>query len=214
VQHLITAELGTLIKTNRKNKENAMKNISQTNFSFLTKAAMRILLGLALRLGTGTNVHAQDQIAGGTISGSGSGPYKYSLSFSDDDSATSPIGSVWYAWVPGQFFLPGSPTSASAPVGWTVTIFANSVQYVANSSRYDITAGYPLSGFGFQATFSPAQLATAVNSGESVAYSGGLFSYGGNTFTVQAVPEPSGQMLLLAGVTTLWLIRSRKLRTA
>jgi hypothetical protein len=191
-----------------------MKNISHTNFSFLTIATTRILLGCVLALGTATYVHAQGQIASGTIGGSGSGSYVYSLTFSDDASATSPVGSVWYAWVPGQFFLPGTPTSASAPAGWTATIFNNSVQYVANSPANDIAAGQSLSGFGYQATFSPAQLAAAANSGQSDAYSVGLFSDAGNIFVVQAVPEPSGQMLLLAGATTLWLIHRRKLRTA
>ena len=193
-----------------------MKNISQMNFIFLTNATTRILLGLVLALGTATYVHAQGQIASGTIGSSGSGPYAYNLTFSDAAGATSPIGSIWYSWIPGEFFLPGTPTSASAPAGWAATIFANSVQYVANSSANDITAGQSLSGFGFQATFSPAQVAAAANSGESVAYSGGLFSDAGDTFTVtvQPVPEPSGQLLLLSGVATLWLIRRSKLRTA
>jgi hypothetical protein len=105
------------------------------------------------------------------------------------------------------------PTSASTPAGWTATITANSVKYVADSSTNDIAAGQSLSGFGYQATFSPTQLAAATNSGLAVAYSGGLFSDSGNTFTVQAVPEPSGQMLLLSGMIAVWLIR-RKLQTA
>ncbi len=54
----------------------------------------------------------------------------------------------------------------------------------------------------------------AANSGESVAYSGGIESDGGETFTVtiQPVPEPSGQMLFLSSAAILWLIRSSKLR--
>jgi hypothetical protein len=191
-----------------------MKNISQVNFNFLTTAATRILLGLVLALGTDTFVHAQGQIASGTIGSSGAGPFSYSLTFSDAAGATSPVGSVWYSWIPGQFFLPGTPTSASAPAGWTATIFNNSVQFVASSPGNDIAAGQSLSGFGYQATFSPAQLAAAANSGESDAYSAGLFSDAGNIFVVQAVPEPSGQMLLLAGATALWLIHRRKLRTS
>jgi hypothetical protein len=191
-----------------------MKNISHTNFSFLTTAATRILLGFVLAVGIATFAHAQGQIASGTIGSSGAGPYTYNLTFSDSASATSPVGSVWYSWIPGQFFLPGTPTSASAPAGWTATIFLNSVQFVASSPANDITAGQSLSGFGYQATFSPAQLAAAANSGQSDAYSAGLFSDGGDIFVVQAVPEPSGQMLLLAAATTLWLIRRRKLRTA
>lgn len=193
-----------------------MKNKLQSPFTWLASATARILLGSVLVFGTATFVHAQGQIASGTISGSGSGPYTYDLTFSDGASATSPIGSVWYSWIPGQFFLPSTPTGASAPAGWTASIVANSIQYVADSPANDIAAGQSLSGFSYQATFSPAQLAAAANSGESVAYSGGIQSDAGNTFTVtvQPVPEPSGRLLLFFAVAILWLIRGRQLRTA
>ena len=156
--------------------------------------------------------HAQGEIASGTIIGSGSGPYSYSLSFSDAPGATSPIGSVWYAWVPGSFFLPGAPTSVSAPAGWSATISGNSVQYVASSSANFIAPGASLSGFGYQANFSPAQLAAAPNSGESVAYSAGLFSDGGYTFVVQVVPEPGPATLLLVALG-LWLVHQQQRQT-
>lgn len=179
-------------------------------------AAGRILLGLMLVAGTAASVHAQGQLASGTVSGSGSGPYTYSLSFSDGASATSPIGSIWYAWIPGFFYLPGVPTSVSAPPGWTATIVANSIQYAATSPADDITAGSTLSGFGFQAAFSPAQLAAAPNSGLSVAYSGGIELDPGNTFTVEpaVVPEPSTLALLLCGATGLCVVGRRRLLRA
>lgn len=164
-----------------------MKHESQSTLTRLTgpvTTAGSIFLGLVLVAGSATSVHAQGQIASGLISSSGSGPYSYSLTFDNAPDATSPIGSVWYAWVPGLLYLPGTPTSASAPAGWTATIFGNSVQFVATSAADDIAAGSSLSGFSYQAAFSPAQLEAAPNSGVSVAYSGGLFSDSGNTFTV------------------------------
>ena len=191
-----------------------MNGIAQSTLSTSTStaaAATRIVLGLMLAAGTALSVHAQGQIASGTVSGSGSGPYTYSLSFADAAGATSPIGSVWYAWVPGSFYLPGVPTSASVPAGWTANISSDSVQFVANSAANDITPGHSLSGFGYQASFSPAQLAAAPNSGVSVAYSGGIFSDSGDTFTVASVvPEPSAQMLLIPGASALWLVVRRK----
>lgn len=191
-----------------------MKNIMESPFTRLATVTTRIFLGSVLAFGTATLVHAQGEIASGTISGSGSGPYAYDLTFSDAAGATSPIGSVWYAWIPGQFFLPGVPTTVSAPAGWSATVVANSIQFAADSPADYITAGESLSGFGYHATFSPTQLAAAANSGESVAYSGGIESDGGETFTVtiQPVPEPSGQMLFLSSAAILWLIRSSKLR--
>ncbi|HLH55667.1 MAG TPA: PEP-CTERM sorting domain-containing protein [Verrucomicrobiae bacterium] len=153
----------------------------------------------------------QGQIATGTLSSSGAGPYSYLLTFSDAAGATSPIGSVWYAWVPGSFYLPAVPTSASSPAGWTATISANSIQYVANSAANDILPGHTLSGFGYLANFTPAQLNAAPNSGVSVAYSGGLFSDGGYTFTVtQAVPEPSALGLLVIGCGLLTRFRGKR----
>jgi hypothetical protein len=171
-------------------------------------------LTLIIAAGAATMALGQGEIASGTISGSGAGPYTYDLSFSDGSGASSPIGSVWYSWIPGQFFLPADPTSASAPAGWTASIVNNSIQFVASSSAFDILAGQSLSGFSYQATFSPAQLAAAPNSGESVAYSAGLFSDGGDTFTVSATPEPSSLVLLVSGVAGLCLLGRRKLSAA
>lgn len=179
-----------------------------------TTGAAGVFLAFLLAAGTATSVHAQGQIANGTVSGAGSGPYTYSLSFSDAANATAPIGSVWYAWVPGGFFLPAAPTSASAPPGWTANISSQSIQFVASSAANDITAGSSLSGFSYHATFSPAQLAAAPSSGLSVAYSGGLFSDSGNTFTVAAVPEPSTLVLLIPGAIGLCLVGRRKPRAA
>jgi hypothetical protein len=182
----------------------------------IAAAAWRILLGLILVAGTAASVHAQGQIGSGTISGSGSGPYTYSLSFGDAAGATSPIGSVWYGWTAsGGDFLPGVPTSASAPAGWLATVSGRSVQFTATSPANDITAGGSLSGFGYQATFSPAQLAAAPNAALTVAYSAGLFSDAGDPFTVTAVvPEPSALALLLCGAIGLCWAGRRRLRVA
>jgi hypothetical protein len=193
-----------------------MKNALQSKLirSRGITAAGRILLGSMLVVGTATSVHAQGLIASGTVSGSGSGPYTYDLSFSDAGNSLSPVGSVWYAWVPGAFYLPGVPTSASAPAGWTATVVGNSIQFVATSPANDITAGSTLSGFTYEAAFSPAQLAAAANSGLSVAYSGGIESGASSVFTVETVPEPSTLALLICGATGLCLLGRRRLRAA
>jgi hypothetical protein len=123
---------------------------------------------------------------------------------------------VWYGWTTSGFFLPGNPTSASAPSGWTAALSGNSVQYTANSPASYIPIGGTLSGFGYHAAFSPAQLAAAPNSGLSEAYAAGLFTDGGNIFTVQivAVPEPSTLTLLVCGAIGLCLVGHRRLRAA
>jgi len=181
-----------------------LKLLAATGFRVCVIALLGTLLAGALN----QSARAQGQLASGTVIGSGTGPYTYSLTFSDAAGATSPIGSVWYAWVPGSDFLPGSPTSESTPTGWTATVASGtpgySIQFKASSSAYYIPAGGSLSGFGYQAGFSPAQLAATANSGESVAYSAALFSDPGYTFTVLGVPEPSTTLLLLIP-GLLWL---------
>jgi hypothetical protein len=112
--------------------------------------------------------------------------------------------------VPGAFYLPGPPISTTVPGGWTANISGHSIQFVANSPADDIKPGQSLSGFGYEAHFTPAQLAAAPKSGLSVAYSGALFSDTGNYFSVQTVPEPSTLLLLLCGAAGLWAVRRPK----
>lgn len=198
-----------------------MKIQSQSIFSRVTSIAAgagSVFLGLMLAAGVATSAHAQGEIATGTVSGSGTGPYTYDLTFGASPSSLSPVGSVWYAWVPGFFYLPGVPItgSAHAPSGWTATIFANSVQFAANSPANAIPIGQTLSGFSYQANFTPAQLAGTANSGRSVAYAGGIETDPGFTFTVQTVtvPEPSTFALIAAASAGLLLANRRKLWAA
>lgn len=193
-----------------------MKTTTEPTRSNLTILIAKGMITSLLILTATTQLgRAQGQLGSGTIVGSGSGPYTYDLTFSDAGGATNSIGSVWYAWVPGGFFLPSAPTTVSAPAGWTATIAngvtGSSIQFVASLAANNIAAGSSLSGFSYTATFSPAQLAAAANSGESVAYHAGLFSDAGNTFTVQAVPEPSAALLLLAS-GLVWASGRRALR--
>ena len=178
------------------------------------RAAGTFFLGLILAATT-FSAHGQGEIASGTLSSSGSGPFSYSLTFSDAAGATAPIGSIWYSWTattPPFFYLPGTPSSASAPAGWTASIQSSSIQFTANSPANDIQPGNSLSGFGFQATFTPAQVASAAHSGLSVAYSGGIEAppdSAGYTFTVAAVPEPGSLALMLAGAGA-WAVSRRR----
>jgi len=183
----------------------------------ITTSALKTLLIVMLAAGTSFSVRAQGDAPTGTVSGSGTGPYDFVLSFGDGASATAPIGSVWYAWIPGAFYLPAAPTTVSAPAGWTATIAnapsggMSSIKFVASSATDYIMPGHSLSGFGFTATFSPAQLAAAPNSGVSYAYTGALFSDAGQQFTVQAVPEPSTLALLIVGAIGFLLAGRRRL---
>jgi len=163
---------------------------------------------MALALGGSLSLQAQTINASGQVSGvlSSPGVYHYTLTISEGLGTTTPIGSIWYAWVPGAFYLPSAPTSASGPAGWTANIFANSIQFSANSTASDIAPGTSRT-FDYFASFSPAQLAAAPNSGVSFAYAGAVdASSPSELFTVQLVPEPS---IAAFGLLGLFLIRRR-----
>jgi hypothetical protein len=182
-----------------------------------TIAVGKLFLGLLLAAGTAGSVQAQNILASGQLSAvaGGGGTWDYTMIISDSPSATSAIGSFWYAWIPGQFYLPTSPSSASGPTGWTANIVpsggASSIQFVASSSSYDINPGSSMT-FQFVSTDTPATLAgdaaptyPTTPIGTTVAYGAGLFSSPSETFVVNSVPEPSTLALAVAGCFGLWV---------
>lgn len=174
-------------------------------------------MALALAGLGSARVWAQD-VPSGTVGGFGSGPlYTYDLTFSDGASADSPIGSVWYGWVfPVYNYLPGTPTTATAPTGWTAQISNNSIEFYANSPFNYIQPGGSLSGFSYTATFMPSTLASDSLAAYSYAYSGGIESDAGVFFSVTtvSVPEPSTAALFAMGALGLGLARWRRLPPA
>jgi hypothetical protein len=190
-------------------KENAMKITLQL-------ASTRVFLNLLIAMGTASATFAQET---GTAQLSGvfnAGVYDYTITLHNTSATT--IGTFWYAWIPGYFFLPSTPASATAPAGWTATIFSSySIEYTANAPANYLGAGGSLN-FQFTSTDTPAAL--AANSphdpsypvGTSYLYSGGPFSDAGYQFVVQSVPEPSPLGLLLAGFLGLALAGWRRLQ--
>jgi hypothetical protein len=167
---------------------------------------LRFAVALAVGAASISSSRAQGIVASGQITATGSGPFNYSLTVSNSGSATSPIGSFWYAWIPGQFYLPTVPSSAHAPAGWTDSIVGDSIQFIASSSANYIAPGSSLGGFGFTSTDTPAAIGGNAPAypgtpvGTTVAYAAGLFSLPSETFVfTSVVPEPSAMSLLLAG---------------
>lgn len=185
------------------------------SLQFRSSRKSGILLAVVLAGFSAARVWAQADVPSGTISGSGSGPYIYTLSFSDGASATSPIGSIWYGWVPNIDYLPGVPTSASTPSGWSYTISGASIEFYANSASSYIQPGHSLSGFSYMASFSPSTLASDPYGAYSYSYTAGIESDSGRFFSVTtaAVPEPSAAALFAMSALGLGLARWRKLRT-
>lgn len=167
--------------------------------------------GLALVLaGAGFKAQAQGVLASGQITGIPFGlNYDYSMTVSNSGTATSAIGSFWYAWTPGQFYLPSIPSNPFAPSGWTATTSGHSIQFTALSSGLYILPGSSLSGFGFTSADTPAQLAGNATAqgfpstpvGTTVAYPQSYFISPSQTFVfTTTVPEPSALALLGLGL--------------
>jgi hypothetical protein len=139
--------------------------------------------------------------------------YDYTLTLFNTSSSVS-LGSFWYSWTPNIspfFYLPSTPTSASAPVGWTANVDANSIQYSGNSGVF-LAPGQSIN-FHYVATFSPAQLTG--DAGYSYVYSGGIEGDPGAFVNVQTVaaPEPSSLGLVAAGLFASW-VAARKWKPA
>jgi hypothetical protein len=138
----------------------------------------------------------------------GSLVYHYDISVTD--TGTTNIGTFWFAWIPGEDFLPHAPQSEGNPTGWGSVptgggIYDGSaIQWVASSNA--ITPGHTLDGFAFTSSDSPTVLAgkspfypttdilTSFVYAEAPEAPGDL----GSRFTVAAVPTTAATTTTLA----------------
>jgi hypothetical protein len=153
----------------------------------------------------------------GTITTVSTSPnFTYAMTIKDASDATEPIGTVWFAWVPGEDFLTTSPLSETSPAGWNVNAITHggpsdgyAIQWLASSAASDIPAGGSLSGFGFTTADSPASIAgkspfyptTPVLT--TFAYSAAPFSDAGTQFAVTPVPEPASLAVAVLPIAML-----------
>jgi hypothetical protein len=164
--------------------------------------------------------HAQSaENAAGVVIGTnlGGGEFHYNVILTNDssaDNANTTIGTFWFSWAPHEEFMEATPTNILTPTGWTALITGNTgptdgagIQFV-NMNGDLLHAGQSLSGFQFNSTESPAQLAAPSSFFEheietqSAAYIGAPFSdttTAGDVFTLSVqndggttTPTPPG----------------------
>lgn len=88
--------------------------------------------------------------------------YHYSLTL--NNIGTTNLGTFWFAWVPGEDFMPTSPTNITSPADWAPTIVNTgtgdgyAILWIADSNT-TLAPGASLSGFEFDSTTTPQQMA-------------------------------------------------------
>jgi hypothetical protein len=124
------------------------------------KKIMSLLLGIVLATGV-----LAAPLSAGTIDATGvmtSKPdganFDYTITLTN--TGTDSIGTFWFSWLPGEGFLPHTPTSLISPPGWSeiLTNGNGSIQWDANSHAADLAPGKSLV-YGFTSPDSPSVLA-------------------------------------------------------
>jgi hypothetical protein len=88
------------------------------------------------------------------------GEFQYNITL--NNTGAVPIGVFWFSWVPGAGFLSATPTNIMSPSGWTNNLTNSDAAIMWMTSSNSLAGGGMLTGFSFDSTETPAQLAGAV----------------------------------------------------
>ena len=64
--------------------------------------------------------------------------FKYDITLTNSAASNAPIGTFWYAWIPGEDFLATSPISVTPPTGWVDNITHTTWEHPAGRLRHSI----------------------------------------------------------------------------
>jgi Ca2+-binding RTX toxin-like protein len=152
--------------------------------------------------------------ASATIAATQLGPSSYQYTVTLDDTGSTTIGTFWFGWVPGEDFLDSSPSSVTAPAGWTdhITNMGSNdgfaIEWTASSPSSDLAPGGSLTGFSFISSESPSSLFgdshffPGTPELTSFVYSGAPFSDAGFQFVVEPMRQPPSPNFLVLDTTT------------
>ena len=88
------------------------------------------------------------------------GEYQYNITL--NNTGMAPIGVYWFSWVPGAGFLSPQPTNVMSPSGWTEQLTNTGAAILWMSSSSSLAGGGKLTGFSFDSTETPAEIAGTI----------------------------------------------------
>jgi len=151
-------------------------------------------------------------------------PTTWQYSFTLTDTGTTPIGTFWFSWLPGQGYMQTAPLSAVAPTGWVATTTNGTAIGDGFSERWVDTAGalmpgQSITGLSFVSSTTPGEIA-----GPSP-FHGGIPELTSDVYmgaplvgpdapllvtaAPAATPEPSSVVLILSVGVVLLIVKSR-----
>jgi hypothetical protein len=84
------------------------------------------------------------------------GLFQYNLTL--NNTGTTTIGTFWFSWIPGRGFLSVTPTNVLSPADWG-DVLTNGGDAIRWTTSTLLAAGASVTGFTFDSTETPAQLA-------------------------------------------------------
>jgi hypothetical protein len=155
------------------------------------------------------------EIGTATISSAKIRPGNFQHTLTLNDTGTTNLGTFWFAWVPGDNFMPVSPANFTSAAGWQAIITTGgpsngfAIPWTAQAPVDDLGAGSSLAGFSFHSTLTLAQLESpsAGDPADPVAtafiYSGAPFSDAGFQLVAQAAAAQPANFIMSALATAV-----------
>ncbi len=185
------------------------------------------ILGL-LGLGGASSLKAGSILATADITPTKIGPSLYQYDVTLHNTGSTNIGTFWFGWIPGQNFMSASPTSILFPTSWMEMVTHGgpgdgyAIQWVASNPGAVLTPGNSLTGFQFDSTMTPLQMAGLSPAhplypvGTSFVYIGFPFGDPGFQFVatvnqVTTTPEPSNLLLVASALSMAFAVVRRRL---
>ena len=162
-------------------------------------------------------------VATSTVNATQLSPTTYDYTLTLNNTGTTTIGTFWFSWIPGAGFLSAAPANVSSPAGWTSTTTNSGAAIRWTTTTNLLAAGSSLTGFEFNSTETPTQLASSFTTASGVTEPAAVFFVyqtavppltaadpGYQAVANVVTPEPPSLLLALTGVAAAGLLFWRR----